>query len=113
MPHTDNKKYMTEINNSQSTGTKNNNQLSDSVNNLPSNIKEWVGSVAIVSTIINLNKIHGFKGEKRGVISEIIAKMLVRDLPPEKFMSALMEGLNIDFNTAKLIAKEINDFLAV
>ena len=93
--------------------------LKDELKNIPQKTRDWFSSEQIIDRIINLNKELGlgskiepgpkFKpaSEKAAVIPLLLLRLQVKDLEPRNFTQELSSQLNVDYEIAKSIAREI------
>lgn len=93
--------------------------LKDELKNVPQKIRDWFSSEKITDLIINLNKELGLESkiepgpkfkpasEKAGIIPLFLLRLQIKDLEPQNFTQELSSQLNVDYETAKSIAREI------
>lgn len=76
---------------------------------MPPTIRDWLGSHALTSLIIDLNRRLGFTSWKRAVIPELILEIVIKEILPGQLIHELSENLNISPSSARIIAKEIEE----
>lgn len=77
---------------------------------LPDQVKTWLSSAQITFLVSELNRRLGFKEEeKMRVIPTLILRIAIADISPESFVSELSKLLGANTETAKSIAKEIEE----
>lgn len=74
---------------------------------LPEKIREWLTSERATYTVIEINKRLGLFGEDLKIIPRLIARFVVKDLPPENFIKELAEQLLIEQDAAETMAQDI------
>lgn len=76
---------------------------------VPEDIKEWIGSEKITNTIIKLNKKLGLKDEKIKTIPRLMLKLETKELHPAEFIEEIAHSLDIGMKSANMIAEEIKE----
>src|SRR3989344_4939539 len=78
---------------------------------LPDNIKEWLGdeNVALEISEINNKLSINLLDDRSGVIPHLILRLCVQDIEPRNFINELSHSLNISFESAKTLTKEIEE----
>ncbi|GEM_PF-2066680 len=89
--------------------TKIKNSLNAAFHSLPDHIQEWLASEAITLLIAEINTKLGFKNEKRSVVPRLILRLTVQDLDPRDFINELSHELDISFQAAQTLTKELED----
>lgn len=84
-------------------------ELQNSFNSLPRHIKEWLSSEQVSYLVHEINNHFDFRNEKMMIIPNLILYLSVKELDPLNFLYELSQKLNIDFDQAKIIAKEIEE----
>ncbi len=82
-------------------------KINTSFNELPSNIKSWLASEELAYAIGEINNRVGLRGEKRSIIPNLILRLAVQDLEPLNFIDELAKELEVNFEVAKTISKDI------
>jgi hypothetical protein len=78
---------------------------------LPEKVRDWLSSDNLSFAIGEFNERLKLSLEKEGIIASLILRLTVRDIIPEDLANELKEGLEIDFNSAKNLALEIEEKL--
>jgi len=93
--------------------------LKEALKEVPLKIRDWFSSEKITDLIINLNTKLGLESkigtglkfepasEKATVIPLLILRLQIKDLEPQNFTQELSSQLNVDYEVAKSIAREI------
>lgn len=81
--------------------------LHDRFLELPSRIKEWLTSERATFIVIEINKRLELVGEDLKIIPRLIARLVIKDLAPENFISELSKQLRIEGNAAETITQDI------
>jgi|SRR3989344_1025757 len=78
---------------------------------LPDNIKEWLGdeNVALEISEINNKLSINLLDDRSGVIPHLILRLCVQDIEPRNFINELSHKLNLSFESAKILTKEIEE----
>ncbi|MEK7654084.1 MAG: hypothetical protein AAB345_02265, partial [Patescibacteria group bacterium] len=76
---------------------------------MPANIREWLGSNALLYLIINLNKRLGLEGIKSAVVPDLILQVAIKELRPKDLPEKLSKGLGVSGDVAFNITKEIEE----
>lgn len=84
-------------------------KLQDLLQEVPEDIKEWVGSEKITNTIIKLNEKLGLKDDKRRIIPRMLLRLETKDLHPAEFIEEIAHSLDIGMKSANMIAEEIKE----
>ncbi len=83
--------------------------IRSTIQTLPKNIINQIGSEKTDLVIIDLNTRLNLKGERIFIIPNIILRITIKDLEPRDAMSELALKLNISDTSAKIILKEIDE----
>lgn len=77
--------------------------------NLPQPAQNWLTSDSVTAVIIDINKRLDLEGELLRILPTVILRLVVKDVKPENFIPELSKELDIDFNQASAIAKDIEE----
>ncbi len=76
---------------------------------LPDKIREWLTSERATYVVIDINERLGMIGPLVKIIPNTILRLVTKDIEPSEFINVLSKELDIDFNSAKNIAQEIEE----
>ncbi len=76
---------------------------------LPEKIRDWLASERATYAIIEINQRLGLFGIFIEIIPRLVLRLVVKDLNPDTFITALSKELDIDLASAKTIAQEIEE----
>ena len=76
---------------------------------LPDKIREWLTSERATYIVIDIDERLGMIGLFDKIIPTTILRLVTKDIEPSEFINTLSEELDIDFNSAKNIAQEIEE----
>ncbi|TSC89798.1 MAG: hypothetical protein G01um10143_288 [Parcubacteria group bacterium Gr01-1014_3] len=76
---------------------------------LPDKIREWLTSERATYVVIDINERLDMAGPLVKIIPTTILRLVTKDIEPGEFINILSEELDIDFNSAKNIAQEIEE----
>src|SRR3989344_482438 len=86
-----------------------NSELQRNIMELPDDVRGWLSSTRVTSTIKELNARLNLKDEKMRVIPRIILRLVGKDVDPQDFTNTLALELGVSDSSAKIIAKEIEE----
>lgn len=83
--------------------------LQDLLQEVPSDIKEWIGSEKATNVLGKLNDKLGLKDNRRKIIPRLVLRLETKDLHPAEFIEELSHKLDIGLKSANMIAEEIKE----
>ncbi len=83
--------------------------VQDWLETMPENIREWLGSNALLYLIINLNRRLGLQGIKSAVVPDLILQIAIKELRPKDLPDKLSKELGLGREMAFNITKEIEE----
>lgn len=76
---------------------------------LPEDVRDWLTSEQATYLVIDINKRLDLFGEDLKTIPNLITRLAVKDLDPKNLAVALKKELDVDFEQAKALAREIEE----
>jgi len=83
--------------------------LDERFKSLPEPVKDWLWSEQVGYIITEITDRLGLPVEKLSIIPKLIYRLVVQDLEPINFINELSQELEVDFEIAKTIAKDIEN----
>jgi hypothetical protein len=78
---------------------------------LPEELKKAFFSDEITAEIENIGRRYKIEERKVAAIADQIGYVFLGLLPPDEFQEVLIKGINLDGETAKKVAREINRYV--
>lgn len=75
--------------------------------NLPNQIKAWLGSARLTHELISLDKKLGLTGTRGGMLSDIVYNVATTALDPKDVVSEIALGLGLSDSSSKIVAEEL------
>ena len=85
------------------------NSLQIKLQDVPQEIRHWFGSEKTTLLIMDINQKLKLVGEDRRIIPKLLLRLEVKDLNPQYFTSELSSQLKITHESAKFLAKDIEE----
>ncbi len=79
------------------------------IQSLPEEIKEWLSSERVILILETMYKNFNIQEDKARTVSDYIARLAIQDLDPRDFVNEVSHELNISFDSAQHLTKEIEE----